>query len=123
MKCKLLIIGFVLFFSLSCYREDRNGIILDPKIYLGKIKSDSIYHIEIKCKNLTHNDIQLKELNVTCGCIRSSIHNNAIIHARDSGIFKLEFLPEGIGYIERVIEFYFKEFEFSYRTIVSAHIK
>lgn len=123
MKNKYLVMNFVLFFAFSCHQINNSGVILDSKICLGKIKSDTIYNIEIKCKNFTDRDIQLKELNITCGCIRSGLPNNTIVHAQDSGIFQFEFLPEGAGYIERVVEFYFKDLEFPYRTVISAYLK
>lgn len=123
MKNEFLIISFVLFFAFSCHKVDNSEIVLDSKVCLGKIKSDTIYPIKIKCKNFTDHDIQLKELNITCGCIRSNLPNNTIVHSQDSGIFQFEFLPEGAGYIERVVEFYFKDSEYPYRTVISAYLK
>lgn len=99
----------VLLTVISCQSKYPN-IELEPNIYLGKVKNGVPIDFFVKCKNNGNTDVILHEVNVSCSCIQAIGKNPSKIQAHDSCVFHFQLLPEGMGYIERTLELYFKGF-------------
>lgn len=119
---KYVIILLVIFLIKCTSYDTRNPIELVSPINLGKVKGGVVKEFTVKCKNNSHKDIRLKEVHMSCNCIQQIKSNSNVVYAHDSTLFHFLFNPDGIGYVERRLSFYFDTLDEPYIFKITAYI-
>lgn len=108
---------------LGCLRKSFDKqIVMISTVNLGTIKKGIIEKFNVKCINNSNESIRLNEIHKSCDCLEYIDCNNNIIDASDSVYFYFRFKPEGIGYIERNLRFYFDSSKEPYVVKITARI-
>lgn len=95
---------------------------MNENVFLGKINFEKPKAFTVKCKNNSNKDIVLEKIGISCNCIQIRSLDNKMIHAHDSIFFSFSFIPDGIGYVEKRMDFYFDLLQEPYSVKVSARI-
>lgn len=107
---KIIVIYCLFIITVGC-RSVNDNIILTDDIDLGKVKAGTPVKLDIMCVNRNSRPVKLREISVSCSCLRARDEIIQKINPKDSLLLEFEYLPEGCGYVERDIRLYFNEFE------------
>jgi len=115
----VLSIIVILITHLGCDQNKSNvpQIEISNEIYIGKViinrNGNDKFEIEIPIKNISENNIRIRQIQTSCNCLISNTLNlGLILEPNESSILKLYYRPTelDIGYIERVVFVYFHGF-------------
>lgn len=99
----------VMLFSACSVSHDK--IVVTDNINLGRTTDGEIKNIDIECINNNRKAIRLREVHVSCSCLRTDENLTRTIESGDTTHFIFEYIPEGRGYVERYIYLYFNDFD------------
>lgn len=120
---------FLLTIFVFCLYQCQNAtttfpVELEPIINLGRISAENYNEFNICVKNTSNNDVKIRYIQTGCGCLSASNEViNVNIHANDSLNIQFKYKPTSIGYVERDIYFYLKDYKIPIKVCVKGFAK
>ena len=98
-------------------------IFITDNIDLGNISIGRTYDVNLCCVNKSFRTINIKEIIVSCSCLRFVERIEGRIESQDTLWLNLQYYPYTKGYVERHIEVYLEDIEDPIFVKLSAFVK
>ena len=102
-KNKLYVTIIIFLIIVSCKSKNSYAIIeVNSRIDIGKIKLNDTILTKFFLKNISDNDLKIKNVKTSCGCTIAKL-KDSIIKPNDSSFVEIKFIAENIGSINKSI--------------------